>query len=906
MTDICKSIGDLTEQLQDTADLQFEDQLVSDIQILNKNTEVLNIELDKIRISTNNLLQNAPFFAKAKQDFKITYVPTKLLKQYESAKLVFVSDLIEFVERNKVDFLTVKNKNDLLVKLQVLDPENLRGFYSEFPNIENRIQLSPITNAETNKLILENNLDSNLFAIQAQSNPRGLLRLLERLLSGLSTGISIMGSFCSIVDNVFSLVDGKKDIFANQTSFVQDFSSITNAISPRLGDITQQIQKLTELISIAQSDSSDAKSKLQASFSIMASAFGIVLKFFDPNTQEEPSIDFEWDLEKLKDNLLSDNLFQIILESTNKKLGDIDQNGILDSDDVDSLQTYIDETSTDTITRYIEEILLSYMKDNKEVFAAYVLVPDSGEVSPELLSEFSSVVSLFGSSSSPTSGDFGLSSINQMLSQLTSLGSLIESISSSSRPTNITSILQQINTIRSLSGAALQVMQGDFALLTTEYKKTVDESLKEAEKLSVNNPTKTRQVSENNEEALSEQYSVALSLVGKTDATLGRKLNIELDALGYKIGDLAAVGVLEETNLKLSNVVETSAKQLESKLSFFSPNSLNNNGFHFNMIPVFSKFAALVSTAKSATERESVERTKDIVKGSIAVSSDFFREKKKEEVEFVALRFCELAAEIEKTYASLTTPIEQMILNHNSVNNRLISSGSDVTRRAVAAGAIRLDSSVRVQSSLGILNTPATISRQHADTSTGRSTIIPADTTDVQTGYGGGTIPPSLYSDLPRFQDVNGKVWNGLFSYALGGRTSGALSRAGLSPSDGWDGLLQREHGIETIRRLIAAVEEYKRRGGTSVRINSAFRPGDTGQHGQRRAFDVSIPNRNNQLLFANIAYNAGFRGIGSYGTFIHVDTGSQRSWSGTGAYFDYYQNRLGNLRGPLGNRTYT
>jgi len=68
-------------------------------------------------------------------------------------------------------------------------------------------------------------------------------------------------------------------------------------------------------------------------------------------------------------------------------------------------------------------------------------------------------------------------------------------------------------------------------------------------------------------------------------------------------------------------------------------------------------------------------------------------------------------------------------------------------------------------------------------------------------------------------------------------------------------------------------------------------------QHLAGTAFDCDINTYQEQVIFANLAYLAGFKGIGSYlgrNTFVHIDLGPQRDWAQGG--FQYYS-----LSGPPG-----
>jgi uncharacterized protein (DUF2345 family) len=95
------------------------------------------------------------------------------------------------------------------------------------------------------------------------------------------------------------------------------------------------------------------------------------------------------------------------------------------------------------------------------------------------------------------------------------------------------------------------------------------------------------------------------------------------------------------------------------------------------------------------------------------------------------------------------------------------------------------------------------------------------------------------------------------------------------------------------------ALEELGRRWGTNPKINSAYRTpaynatlrgaAKNSQHLHGRAFDIPYnsiggSDHGNLARFASTAVQCGFVGFGLYPTFIHIDTGSGRTWGGATA----------------------
>jgi len=860
-----------------------------DTDILNENTRVLNIELNRFRKLRNDLAKSSRITSSVKAKIKDQFIPNAISQQYNNTNVKIVQDVIDFSRINSQFFTNPFTEERILEVVSNLDPLSFRTFDSEFPSISLRIRSGPISSTEVNSLIRENGLDPKIFASQVRSSGNSIFRLLERFLSALGIGIGIMGSFCALVENVFALTKGQRDLTGNPAKFLENFTNVLGLINPQAGQVLGQVQELISLVQEAQQNTTDIASNLQNAFGILASAFGIVMNFIplgSPESTTNGSIELEWNFEGIRDAITAQNpLFLVIVEETNKPLGDINQDGIMNGNDAISLQTYIDDAADISVTNYVENVLVPFLNRNASTYSEFVNFPSAQEPDSNLSSvidDFSSVVVKFGAIGG--GGDFGLGQIIQILSIATGIISSIQGLISGSRPVNIQGLFQQLDQIVDLGSDGIQGMFADFSELSQDYNETVEDALKEAEENSVDDPAKTAEINEKNQESLKENYSKALETTGEAAKNLGPRLIQAVNQIKNGISSLAAVGVLENLDQQLSSVIDQSATQAKSKIDLFAPTSLDN-GYHFNMGSSYGKMSGIIAGVEDAVSDDTTEGMKNSVKGMIAQSSEKYRQKNKEEVEFVALRFCKLAGEIERMYAEITKPLENITSEYKRADQSLSAVGNDTTLRAIRAGAIRYDTQTRLQAMQQAGGIEASFAR---DFGTGRN--FPAAQGTLP-GIGYGPLPPlpAEFANLPRDSDVRNTIWNGLITYNLGGDTRELLRNAGLSERFGWDGIFyhggRNDKGIDMLRRFVLLAAEWRKLGKSMpLRVNSAYRPrsrtpnGGLSYHARGMALDVGVRG-SDQRQFAELARSFGFGGIGIYSSFVHIDTGPVRQW---------------------------
>lgn len=868
------------------------------IRILNENTQALNRELNSYRKLKTELVSTGQVSALLKRKLRTTYVPKNIQEQFDITNIRTVNDFVSFVNINQIFFREIFPNRDVIYDtISTLDPIAFRTFESEYPSIAIRLRTGPISSAECNELIKENGLEPKIFASQVKTKRNSIFDLLNRFLSKLGIGIEIMGSFCSLVEDVFSLAKGQRDLTGNSAQFLGNFTNVLGLINPKASEILGNVQQLIGLVQNAQQASVDVASSLQGALSTVAGALGIAMKFADVlqaaqgNTSQQSGIEVDWNLEEISAALLANNIkFISVLSSTGNPLGDINQDGVMDSYDSVAFDTYIANTAIDEVKSYVDDVFLPYLNKNASAFSEFSNLPSASEPGSSMadaLSTLSAITSFIGSG--PGAGDFGLSKIVQILTLTSGIASSIQSLATGSKPVNIRGLFSQLDQVLQIGQQSVQGMFADFNRTTQDYRNIIDNSLGEAERLAVENKPKAAEISENNQQSLETNVTAALETSAENSKNLGPRLVQAVNTVRNGIRQLAAVGVLENLNQQLTSVVEQSASQLRSRISLFTPNTIGN-GFNVNMLSSFGKMAGLIGQAAQAASEQTTRVVTESVTGMIAQSSERFRQRNKEEVEFVGLRFCKLAGEIERMYNQVTAPLEIMNSNFADANRNLTGAGSAISLRAVQSGAIRLDTEARIAA----MREAGTIQANQSSpftTQAGVRTNVPPQGT-----FPNDVIPP-LPDDyeFPTYQEARSGKDGVLYAPGPSSAQSGPAGFTAKSAGGGVD--------TDALRRLYLLAQRW----GRTITIVSAYRrpevnaniPGAarSSLHMSGLAFDCDINTYDEQIQFANLAYQVGFRGIGSYlgrSTFVHIDTGNTRSWTTGG--FKYYD-----LPGPAG-----
>jgi len=523
-----------------------------------------------------------------------------------------------------------------------------------------------------------------------------------------------------------------------------------------------------------------------------------------------------------------------------------------------------------TIGAKLEEVLALVKKLLSLVGAARSLLANIQQTAQ------TAVAALSGSFDS----DFGFVEAAQLASVINNLLSYIQSIKDVGKETScpiskvsIESMTSQLTQLSILTSQLNVKMYEDYANASNIFDELAGGLYAEAESVSVSNPSRTQEISNSIKQAMEGTLSSTFATLGEASKGFGITLETDLNAMREIVRGFAAVGVLRNLDREMSSVIDGASSQLKSKIFFFATDILSNN-FNFNMGPIQRKNAGLVASAQKAASDETANQMKDVVRGQIAIAIAKYRDPQIEEVDFVVLRFGNLVREIERLFDLSIKPLESVHTQFRDTNVVLSAAGNGTTLTAIGSGATRFDTQARLEASRLSGSLPATTAR-------GGVANLPQGTVPY-VGYGPTPNIPTGYT-FPSYQDaVAGK---GGIKYSPG-PSSSLSGPAGFTPMSIGGGV-----DVESMYMLYLLATRW----GQTIVINSAYRspranrsaggkPGSL--HLAGKAFDCSVSGRSNQIRFMNLAYQVGFRGFGSYGTFVHVDTrGSRGDWGN----FQYY-----------------
>lgn len=253
------------------------------------------------------------------------------------------------------------------------------------------------------------------------------------------------------------------------------------------------------------------------------------------------------------------------------------------------------------------------------------------------------------------------------------------------------------------------------------------------------------------------------------------------------------------------------------------------------------------------------------IEGTIDYAVNKFANPGLAEIEFLAARVCGMAAAVEDLINGAKLPLDRFAEKVADTFDRAKSASAPAKAESVAAGAIRLDDSTRQEE---INNTVERCQEAGAS--------VDADG-EVPPVVNAPSITPDEIEGLPGYETL----WSGADSRVTLG--------PGLGPNrmgaDGWYGLKP-----EARVKLFRLQEEL----GVRLQVNSGYRspeynanlnpPGATrSKHMSGTAIDITFSGFNSETRreAAAAARRVGFKGLGYYNSFLHVDLGPARHWYG-------------------------
>lgn len=370
----------------------------------------------------------------------------------------------------------------------------------------------------------------------------------------------------------------------------------------------------------------------------------------------------------------------------------------------------------------------------------------------------------------------------------------------------------------------------------------------------------------------------------------------KLQDLISKIQNFSVAALIDQLKEKLKSVVDQIVEKVKSEIqgivdSFKGVFGEINELARRTAGSIGDKFRRLKKEVDKIVEEGFVEYIKGKIDGLISGATSLFDMSTIdiEEIQFLILRFCALAGNIEKFFQDKLNPLKNLQSNLSSAYAGLSRIGSIPRAGVILAGGRRLTQEERLAGfrAASAVPTPGRSNPVNLtpggggagrvlnpENVVGNPTISPVGRRNAKARILSYT--PEELAEIPSFTQVTqGSGYNGL-KLIVGNTTRSQLQARGMPLSAAWD-------NVQTLE-IVMLLRLYKEWGRT-ITINSAFRPGavngvDNSLHMSGQAFDVQISS-GQVNEFSRIAKSVGFGPTRFYPSdgFIHIDSANDRSW---------------------------
>lgn len=348
-----------------------------------------------------------------------------------------------------------------------------------------------------------------------------------------------------------------------------------------------------------------------------------------------------------------------------------------------------------------------------------------------------------------------------------------------------------------------------------------------------------------------------------------------LDLNFVKIKSLLA-GVKEKLKSMIDNVID----KVKGIVENFSIENIMGDIETFVNQKIVSKIKALKDNLLNAFSEENIEALKKKAENMVNYAVSLFKDPKLEDIQYLVYRFCGFMANLEQSLLFIKAPLDRF-QNRYQRSYKKLKSGSDRnTADAVANGAKRMGDQER----------KAKKQEQERNWTSNTDGRIP--TPDSVANVAG---VPSWFDIMGPKDDGNGADTRFRFS----GKWIKTIDPEGWEymKQDGWNKVKPE------VRRKLVRFQDLMRKncGISTIQINSAYRSpayqewlvnvkkntgvAEYSNHQAGVALDITWDGWPKNLGDAvAIAQHVGFEGFGYYSSFLHMDTGPTRTWSGKNA----------------------
>lgn len=363
--------------------------------------------------------------------------------------------------------------------------------------------------------------------------------------------------------------------------------------------------------------------------------------------------------------------------------------------------------------------------------------------------------------------------------------------------------------------------------------------------------------------------------------------NIE-DAIKAAFEKIKVKALIEAIKKKIVEMIEQAIMKVCMAISNFDVEAITG--------PITSAVEARVAV-KAEEQKTSigefcnVENIRKLVrkiKNLIDYAVGLFANPSFEEIQFLIARLCALATGLEGLFKGLKGPLNDFGNRYEEVFNTIKNASNRVTGEAIRAGAIRMSEESKRQKINNAKEAWVKAGNVKAPTAEEYRNVPSYEDVEKASSDSGVTITPipdvpistAVITNIPSPTAVNS---------APQLKFSGCWVSEMNPPSEGWT-KLDMNVKVYLIRLQKAAQAAgiisgpiYVNSGWRSVQYNTKIGGAKASQHLNGFAVDivwdgfVAKSDKTNQ--FVALAKKEGFRGIGLYNSFIHLDIGPERSW---------------------------
>jgi hypothetical protein len=363
--------------------------------------------------------------------------------------------------------------------------------------------------------------------------------------------------------------------------------------------------------------------------------------------------------------------------------------------------------------------------------------------------------------------------------------------------------------------------------------------------------------------------------------------NIE-DAVKAAFEKIKVKALIEAIKKKIVEMIEQAIIKVCMAISNFSVESITGP----ITSAVESRIVVKVEEEKTKIGEfcnvENIRKLVQKIKRLIDYAVGLFANPSFEEIQFLIARLCALATGLEGLFKGLKGPLSDFGNRYDEVFNTIKNASNRVTGEAIRSGSIRMseeskrqkiNNAKEVWEKAGNIKTPT--SKEYRDIPSYEAIEKASSSTGViVTPIPDVPISTAIITDIPSPTAVNS---------APSLKFSGCWVSEMNPPSEGWT-KLDMNVKVYLIRLQQAAQKEgiisgpiYINSGWRSVQYNDKIGGAKASQHLNGLAVDIvwdGFAARSDKTSkFVALARKQGFRGIGLYNTFIHLDIGPMREW---------------------------